>query len=118
MCTAEYLIKAKQAYTCLCMLQITCMKPTDIIYLHSRKLNISAGSVMVKHYVSETEVEVITVKQQTAEPDNDFYILKLDETLEMGKDYVIYLSFRGLLTEGLAGYYRSSYFDRATNSTK
>lgn len=49
---------------------------------------------------------------------NGFLVIKLSEQLKTGRNYILHIGFEGVLSEGLAGYYRSSYHDQATNSTK
>uniref|UniRef100_A0A1B6D6B8 Aminopeptidase n=1 Tax=Clastoptera arizonana TaxID=38151 RepID=A0A1B6D6B8_9HEMI len=99
-------------------IKVKCVVPTDKIYLHYRKLNITSEQVTVKEIMDKNEIKNLSIQEQKMDSENDFYIIKLSETLEENKNYVIYLPFGGILTEGLAGYYRSSYLDRTTNTTK
>lgn len=48
----------------------------------------------------------------------EFYIINLEEKLTPGFTYSVYIPYEGELTQGLAGYYRSSYKDLKTGSTK
>nr|CAD7588110.1 unnamed protein product [Timema genevievae] len=49
---------------------------------------------------------------------DNFFVIELSEELSAGNRYVVYIPYRGDLTQGLAGYYRSSYQDRLTGETK
>lgn len=48
----------------------------------------------------------------------DFFIIKLKETLQQDHKYEIRIKFSGKLTDGLAGFYRSSYVDKETKEKK
>lgn len=48
----------------------------------------------------------------------EFYIINLAEKLKPGLTYSVFIPYEGELTQGLAGYYRSSYKDLKTGETK
>ncbi|KAJ9591527.1 hypothetical protein L9F63_001881 [Diploptera punctata] len=95
-------------------IQVECKSNTEIIKLHSKELEISDGDVTVTSVENNTNL----LGSQSYELENDFYILHLTQPLQDGHKYTIYIPFQGNLTEGLAGFYRSSYVDRATNRTR
>ncbi|XP_054279876.1 aminopeptidase N-like isoform X2 [Macrosteles quadrilineatus] len=99
-------------------IKLECKTATDTIYLHSRNLTIPEKEVTFKHVASEKEFEDITISGISYEDKNEFLIVKLGEKVTPGKNYILHIPFHGILSEGLAGYYRSSYFDRAANTTK
>lgn len=99
-------------------IKIQCLKATDKIILHAKSLNISSKEVKVDHIINEEEAEQVEIASQQMVPENEFYVIKLSQGLATGKNYIVYIPFRGLLTESLAGYYRSSYLDRMSNTVK
>lgn len=99
-------------------IKVQCLNDTDTITLHVRSLNITKDEVKVDHIISEEEAEQMEIFSQQTMPENEFYVIKLAQGLVAGKNYIIHMPFHGILTEGLAGYYRSSYFDRMSNTTK
>lgn len=93
-------------------------KATDTIILHSRNLTIPESKVTLKEILGEDNVKALQIKNIRFVPENEFMIVKSDRELTVGKYYILHIPFEGKLTETLAGYYRSRYFDRTTNSTK
>jgi hypothetical protein len=84
------------------------------VKIHAKDLEI------FHHYVKVTEEgdDVNIVSHQEHLPEHEFYVLRLAETMMPGRRYVLFIPFQGVLNEGLAGYYRSSYQDRATGETR
>ncbi|XP_075230709.1 aminopeptidase N-like [Lycorma delicatula] len=99
-------------------IKILVQKSTDTIILHSRNLSISESKVSLKQIISEESLQVLPIASIRLVPANEFLIIKSDQELMADKEYILYIPFAGELTESLAGYYRSSYFDRAANKTK
>lgn len=99
-------------------IKLECKTETDAIYLHARNLTIVEKEVTFKHVASEKEFEDISLSGISYEDKNEFMVIKLSEKVIPGKNYILHIPFHGELSEGLAGYYRSSYFDRASNTTK
>jgi len=99
-------------------IKLECVKETNTIYLHSRNLTIPEKEVTFKHVVSEKEFKDLPISGITNDKENEFVVIKLGEPVTPDKNYILYLPFSGVLSEGLAGYYRSSYHDRTTNTTK
>lgn len=100
-------------------LQIECLKPTNIIKVHARNLKFTENKVTVERTIKDEKKE-ITLKVLGTEIDteNEFFVVKTNEMLDAGQIYLLHLPFQGELTEDLIGYYRSSYLDRGSNSTK
>lgn len=99
-------------------IKIHCVKATNKIIVHTEALNITEKDVSVKHISPDNETISIPVLNHHYAPENSFYIVTLGQRLVPGSTYVYYIPFRGQLKESLAGYYRSSYLDRTSNSTK
>lgn len=72
----------------------------------------------VKEILGEEELDQLKVTGVKLVPENEFLVIKLDQQLKTGKSYIAHIAFNGNITDELAGYYRSSYFDRESNSTK
>lgn len=99
-------------------IKIRCIKPTNSVILHSNKLNITDDDVTLKEIENNEHVLRHSITSAKHVPENEFYILKLNETLKSGKEYILHIPFTAQLNEDLAGFYRSSYIDKATNETR
>ncbi|XP_046683122.1 aminopeptidase N-like isoform X2 [Homalodisca vitripennis] len=106
------------SYTGNVHIEMECKLPTDTIYLHSVNLNIHEKEVTFKRIIKEQQFEDLPLSGIDHDIKNEFLVIKLKEKLNPGTKYTLYIPFDGILSEGLAGYYRSSYLDRSTNTTK
>uniref|UniRef100_F7CVV6 Aminopeptidase n=1 Tax=Ornithorhynchus anatinus TaxID=9258 RepID=F7CVV6_ORNAN len=90
--------------------RFTCKEPTDVIIIHSKKLN----------YTSENEKSPVTLKglEGATSPttksfelveETQYLVVHLNEKLEAGKHYEMNTTFVGELADDLAGFYRSEY---------
>ena len=59
--------------------------------------------------VEEGTSRELKVLEHVYDGDREFYIAKLDGTLESGKKYVMSINFVAQLRKGLKGFYRSTY---------
>ncbi|CAB3384998.1 Hypothetical predicted protein [Cloeon dipterum] len=91
------------------LIKVKCEKDTSRVVLHSTDLLLNTDKVRV----GDKEITGHEFDTQ-----NEFYIIKLKEALKSGSKYVIEIPFEGNLTTSLAGYYRTSYKDKATGDTK
>lgn len=67
----------------------------------------------------DNTVREVGIEKQYFDRSNDFYIIELQDYLQKWNlNYSLYIPFNGTLTEGLAGYYRSSYIDRTSYKKK
>lgn len=118
-------------------LQVKCKTETDKIILHSKNLVINEDEVTVMLHES-TEISPVPSENdkkcvQKCKRDDkvslkilshcyhdeyEFYIIYLAEKLKPGLTYSVFIPYEGELTQGLAGYYRSSYKDLKTGSTR
>lgn len=64
----------------------------------------------VKVYGKE-DGELIEVLDRIEDAPRHFQVLNLRSTLEVGKEYVLNISYTGILNDNLNGFYRSSYQD-------
>lgn len=95
-----------------------CVKPTSRIVLHSKDLVINEKDANLRQISAVNETVDVPITSQTYAKENDFYIVNLGQKMIAGSTYLFRVSFKGLLTEGLVGFYRSSYLDKAANKTK
>lgn len=95
------------------------MKAANKIVLHSTDLEIFEEKVtLMRHVAAVHKIINIPITAHNYSKENSFYTVTLAEKLVPGGIYWYYIPFRGKLNEGLAGYYRSSYFDKSANKTK
>ena len=59
--------------------------------------------------VEEESGRELRILDHVYDSDREFYVAKLDETLESGKKYVMRINFVAQLRKGLKGFYRSTY---------
>ncbi|KAK5867984.1 hypothetical protein PBY51_012433 [Eleginops maclovinus] len=82
-----------------------CVQSTSTIYLHSQDLEVFGGSVV---NIDKNEripvIQTVNHKDQT-----DFLEIQLDNALETGGNYSLYLAFSGELSDNLLGMYSSTY---------
>ncbi|PSN50099.1 hypothetical protein C0J52_04710, partial [Blattella germanica] len=95
-------------------IRVECKNITRNITLHAKDLDIVESNVAVESLEGIKNL----VTTQGFDKEYDYYVLHLAEPLQVGHKYNVSIPFSGNLTEGLAGYYRSSYVDRATNEIR
>lgn len=100
------------------LLQVNCVNATDTIKVHARDLTFVKENVSVKSANEEEIAKSVPIENLHIDSVNEFFVIKTKESLIAEHAYKIFLPFKGQLTEDLIGYYRSSYFDHGTNSTK
>ncbi|NXP72549.1 AMPN Aminopeptidase, partial [Ramphastos sulfuratus] len=88
-----------------------CKEATDLILIHSNKLNYTMqGSFLASlHAVDDATVPPIT--ETWLEVPTQYLVVKLGGKLEQGKRYQLFSDFTGELADDLAGFYRSEYND-------
>ncbi|NXG43321.1 AMPN Aminopeptidase, partial [Psilopogon haemacephalus] len=89
-----------------------CKEATDLILIHSNKLNYTMqGSFLASlHAVDDATVPPIT--ETWLEVSTQYLVIKLGGALEQGKLYRLFSSFSGELADDLSGFYRSEYEDQ------
>ncbi|XP_061389995.1 aminopeptidase N-like [Musca vetustissima] len=92
------------------------LEDTNNITLHVQNLTVDESRIQLKSYADKKfrlcKESVDTVAEQ------DYYIIRLCQTLKKGEMYKLKLYFSGILSEKLHGYYRSSYVAKDTNETR
>lgn len=86
----------------------------DSITLHADELEIENDSVQV--YAEGGDYYEVVISELTNNSKSDFLTLKLEEELQEGKQYNIFIKFKGVLNDMMEGFYRSSYQDK--NNTR
>ena len=66
--------------------------------------------------ISSTSVSTGTISDQFFYTKNEFYVIVMKENLPAGQSIVITLNFNYNLTDGLSGFYRSSYTTNGTTA--
>ncbi|XP_076148811.1 aminopeptidase Ey-like [Alosa pseudoharengus] len=88
-----------------------CVKDTDLILIHSSKLNLTKSS---RHHATLTGLGgavAPTIKTTWLQVTTEYLVIQLNSELEPGKSYQLYTSFTGELADDLEGFYRSEYYE-------
>ncbi|XP_064458599.1 putative aminopeptidase-2 [Ornithodoros turicata] len=84
-------------------IEIQLFKPVRSIHVHIKDMNVTSASI--------TEANrVIPVQESFEYEDNEFFVMKFDSTIDIGK-YVLHYEFSGNMTKDLKGLYLSTYTD-------
>ncbi|KAJ8252138.1 hypothetical protein COCON_G00214500 [Conger conger] len=86
-----------------------CLKETDLILIHSNKLNLTRfnDAQAVLHMVDSSTAP--TIKTTWLEEPTQYLVVQLNGKLTAGKSYGLYTEFTGELADDLGGFYRSEY---------
>ena len=79
---------------------------TDLIVLLARNLTVDTSSIKVTSTDVVGSIGVVDVMYDT---ESEFLNISLVRSLDVGRQYVVSLSFTGPITDGLKGLYYSSY---------
>ncbi|XP_041725398.1 aminopeptidase N [Coregonus clupeaformis] len=86
-----------------------CKKDTDLILIHSNKLNLT---LLNGHHARLTGLDgstAPTIKKSWLQVPTQFLVIQLDSNLMVGRQYELYTDFIGELADDLGGFYRSEY---------
>ncbi|XP_027377051.1 aminopeptidase N [Bos indicus x Bos taurus] len=91
--------------------RFTCKEPTDVIIIHSKKLNYTqhSGHLAALKGVGDTQAPEIDRTELVLL--TEYLVVHLKSSLEAGKTYEMETTFQGELADDLAGFYRSEYMD-------
>lgn len=95
-----------------------CLNATKSITVHSSDLIISEDEVLVEEYPLSENTETLHINEQVYVPGSQFYRIYLEKTLNSNRSYLVRIPFKGNLSTGLVGLYRSSYVESANNATR
>ncbi|KAL7854473.1 hypothetical protein SRHO_G00166630 [Serrasalmus rhombeus] len=90
----------------------TCVNETDLILIHSNKLNFTLtrdGHHAMLRGLSGAKAPAI--KKTWLEVETQYLVVQLSEKLQVGSTYWLYTEFRGELADDLHGFYRSEYVE-------
>ncbi|KAI1889464.1 hypothetical protein AGOR_G00163140 [Albula goreensis] len=90
----------------------TCVKETDLVLIHSNKLNLT--KINGEHLARLTAVDqqaVPAVKDTWLQVETQYLVVQLEGTLTVGRSYQLDTKFQGELADDLGGFYRSEYYE-------
>uniref|UniRef100_A0A8C4HYP0 Aminopeptidase n=1 Tax=Dicentrarchus labrax TaxID=13489 RepID=A0A8C4HYP0_DICLA len=88
-----------------------CVKETDLIIIHSNKLNLTT---FYGHHAKLTglgKATVPTIQKSWLVVKTEYLVLQLHSRLAVGSLYLLYTEFLGELADDLQGFYRSEYIE-------
>ncbi|KFV64943.1 Aminopeptidase N, partial [Dryobates pubescens] len=92
-----------------------CKEATDLILIHSNKLNYTMQGSFLVSLQAVDGATVPPIAETWLEVPTQYLVVRLGERLEQGKRYQLFSSFTGELADDLAGFYRSEYTDGMGN---
>ncbi|XP_046898582.1 aminopeptidase N-like [Hypomesus transpacificus] len=88
-----------------------CVKETDLILIHSNKLNLT---LFEGHHAKLTGIggaTAPTIQKSWLQQRTEYLVIELNGKLAVGKIYVLNTEFQGELSDDLEGFYRSEYIE-------
>ncbi|XP_028257939.1 aminopeptidase N-like [Parambassis ranga] len=88
-----------------------CMKETDLIIIHSNKLNLTT---FLGHHAKLSSLGQVTapaIQRTWLVEKTEFLVVQLKSRLAVGASYVLQTEFLGELADDLEGFYRSEYME-------
>lgn len=89
----------------------TCVKETDLIIIHSNKLNLTTFG---EHHATLTGLDGATapaMDRTWLEVPTQYLVIQLQSALAVGSRYELGTQFVGELADDLGGFYRSEYYE-------
>lgn len=86
-----------------------CEQATDLILIHSNKLNYSMQGSFHATLQAEGGGNAPAISQTWLETSTQYLVVQLSAPLQQGRRYRLFSSFTGELADDLAGFYRSEY---------
>ncbi|KAK5604917.1 hypothetical protein CRENBAI_006512 [Crenichthys baileyi] len=88
-----------------------CVSQTDLILIHSNKLNLSMFDGFHAKLKGLAGAAAPTLKKTWLEVPTQYLVVQLNDPLQPGSVYELYTEFVGELLDDLGGFYRSEYFE-------
>uniref|UniRef100_A0A3Q1HIW6 Aminopeptidase n=1 Tax=Anabas testudineus TaxID=64144 RepID=A0A3Q1HIW6_ANATE len=88
-----------------------CVRETDLILIHSNKLNLTTFEGNHARLVGLDGATAPTLKNTWLEIPTQYLVIQLNSPLQAGRMYELFTEFVGELSDDLGGFYRSEYFD-------
>ncbi|NXE81336.1 AMPN Aminopeptidase, partial [Cochlearius cochlearius] len=92
-----------------------CMEPTDLILIHSNKLNYTMQGAFLTSLQAVDGSSVPAIIDTWLQTRTQYLVVQLDGPLQQGQRYRLVSTFTGELADDLAGFYRSEYVDERGN---
>ncbi|XP_078103122.1 aminopeptidase Ey-like [Sander vitreus] len=88
-----------------------CVKETDLIIIHSNKLNLTSFEGHQAVLGDLDGATVPSLKKSWLEIPTQYLVVQLNSPLKAGSTYTLFTEFVGELADDLGGFYRSEYKD-------
>ncbi|XP_059190936.1 aminopeptidase N-like [Centropristis striata] len=89
-----------------------CVKETDLILIHSNKLNYTKlDATHSARLTASGGGPAPGIKSSWLHHDTQYLVIQLNSTLTPEQNYLLYTEFTGELADDLAGFYRSEYIE-------
>lgn len=89
-----------------------CVERTGTIFLHSKDLSLTENTIRVNDVDQGKVIPVSGVTQHMNE--TNFLEIHLNGELKVGSNYTLFIEFKGVLGDDLAGLYVSKYTEKST----
>lgn len=90
--------------------EFQCVNETDLILIHSNKLNYTKlNNAHIARLTATGPESAPSIRSSWLQPHTQFLVLQLGGKLSPGQKYQLYSEFTGELADDLAGFYRSEY---------
>ena len=90
--------------------KFACVKDTDLILIHSSKLNFTLFQGHEARLMAlDAAQPAPRVQSSWLEEETEYLVLQLDGALRAGRTYLLETQFQGELGDDLQGFYRSQY---------
>lgn len=87
-----------------------CVKATDLVIIHSNKLNLTSFDGHLAQLTAEHH-SAPAIEKSWLVPKTHYLVLQLRSSLTVGETYVLHTRFQGELADDLEGFYRSEYIE-------
>ncbi|XP_073692522.1 aminopeptidase N [Garra rufa] len=98
-------------FTGISGVMFTCVKKTDLILIHSNKLNLTLFNGHHAKLTGLSGVMAPAIKTTWFQVETHYLVIQLEGNLKPGKSYWLYTEFTGELADDLEGFYRSEYME-------
>ncbi|KAK7121714.1 hypothetical protein R3I93_022712 [Phoxinus phoxinus] len=86
-----------------------CLRETDLILIHSNKLNLTSTDGYLAKLSALGTVVAPSIQKTWTQETTQYLVIQLKGKLKAGELYELYTEFVGELADDLAGFYRSEY---------
>lgn len=88
-----------------------CVKETDLIIIHSNKLNLTTFDGYLAKLTGLNGATAPSLKRTWLEVPTQYLVVQLNSKLQAGSSYELFTDFVGELADDLGGFYRSEYME-------